>query len=140
MKISKLQLVVITVIILVLIIAIILMGSWQPPKPKAIVPEYEVPTEEQSLTGTGRFELPEKENLPSETIQEELIPEKAIADLEAGKTSDATKETDITPAEQTDAEIGETVSPAQEDPNKLRKKYPTPQKLREIKERGLVIY
>lgn len=139
MKISKLQLVVITVIILVLIIAIILMGSWQPPKPKAIVPEYEVPTEEQSLTGTGRFELPEKENLPSETIQEELIPEEVITALEAGKTSDTTKETDITPVEQTGAET-EVAPPQQEDPNKFRKKYPTPQKLREIKERGLVIY
>lgn len=137
MKISKLQLIVITVIILALIIAIILMGSRQPPKPKAIVPQYEVPTEEQSLTGTGRFELPEEENLPRETMQEELIPEKAITALEAGKTSGATEETDIAPAGQTT----EGAAPLQqEDPNKFHKKYPTPKKLREIKERGLVIY
>ena len=140
MKISKLQLIVITIIVLALIIAIILMSSRQPPKPKAIVPNYEVQTEEQSLTGTGRFELPEEEYGQGETMKEELIPEKAITALEAGKASDATKKTDITPAGQTGAGIKEAAPAQQEDPNKFRKKYPTPQKLREIKERGLVIY
>ena len=46
-------------------------------------------------------------------------------------------ETDIAPAGQTT----EKAAPAQqEDPNKFQKKYPTPKKLREIKERGLIIY
>ncbi|MDP3787561.1 MAG: hypothetical protein Q8R05_08500 [Candidatus Omnitrophota bacterium] len=134
MKISKLQLIVITIIGLALIIAIIMMSSRQPPKPKAIVPKYEVQTEEQSLTGTGRFELPEEEYGQVETMKEELIPEKAITELEAERQSKTTKETALTATEQTGTQTKALES------EKLQKKYPTPKKLREIKERGLVIY
>lgn len=140
MKISKLQLIVITIIVLALIIAIISMSNRQPPKPKVIVPKYEVPTEEQGVTATGRFELPEEENLPREMTQEELISEEVIAALEPGKTSDATKEADIAPGGQIGGETKEAALPQQEDPDKFRKKYPTPKKLREIKDRGLIIY
>ncbi|MDP2942732.1 MAG: hypothetical protein Q8O36_04425 [Candidatus Omnitrophota bacterium] len=134
MKISKLQLIVITVIILALIIAIILMGNRQPPKPKAIVPKYEVQTEEQILTGTGRFELPEEEYGQGKIMKEELIPEKAITELEAERQSKTTKEIALTATEQTGTQTKALES------EKLQKKYPTPKKLREIKERGLVIY
>jgi len=136
MKISKLQLIVITVIALALITAIIIMNTSQPVKTELMVTKDDARIEGQKLPEVGKFELPEKEYRQEEAVKEELIPEQVIAELEADKED----KTGLTSTQQPGAETGETVSPAQEDPNKFRKKYPTPQKLREIKERGLVIY
>ncbi len=101
-----------------------------------MVPKNAVRIEEQKFPEVGRFELPEKEYPQEEAAKEELIPEQVIAELEADKED----KTELTLTQEPGAETGETSSPPQEDPNKLRKKYPTPKQLREIKERGLVIY
>jgi hypothetical protein len=129
MKISKLQLMVITVIAVALIIAVIMINSRHPAMPKAIVPEYKAGTEEQKTPRAGRFELPEKEYSQEDAVKEELIPENVIAESEAG----AEEKTENASTRQPGAET-------QEGPDKLRKKYPTPKQLRDIKEKGLIIY
>ncbi len=136
MKFSKAQLMVIAVILLALMTAVIMMSNRQSSKPRAAVLKDEAGAEEQKAPRAGRFELPEKEYRQEEAVTEELIPEKVIADLEAN----AAEKTELTSTEQPGAETVETVPPAQEDPDKLRKKYPTPKQLREIKEQGLIIY
>lgn len=127
---------VMAVILLALMAAVIMMGNRQSSKSKAAVIKYMTGAEEQRAPQAGRFELPEKEYRQEGAITEELIPEKVIADLEAN----AAGKTELTSTGQPGAETGEIVPPAQEDPDKLRKKYPTPKQLREIKEQGLIIY
>jgi len=136
MKFSKAQLIVIAVVVLALMTAIIMMSNRQPSKTKATVLNYEAVKEEQKAPQAGRFELPEKEYRQQEAVKEDLIPEKVIAELEAN----AADKTELTSKEQSGAEAGEMISTAQEDPDKLRKKYPTPKRLREIKEQGLIVY